>query len=298
MEKFDFLQGIFNITPTPFDDDGSVDEESLRSLTEFNILQGVDGMTILGVMGEASKVTDAERNRIIAKVIEVADGRIPICVGATHSGTDGAVEYARQAQSLGASALMVAPPKLGRSNDEALRRHYLTLAEAVEIPIVVQDHPPSSNVHMSVDLIVGLAQEAPLCRYLKLEDVPSAPKVSKVLAANPEIQIFGGSGGMMFLEELRHGANGCMTGFGFPDILVAIYRKFSSGDVDGATETFYRYCPLILFEAQEGISLAVRKEIYYRRGAIASPRARFPFMPVDEHTMADLDDLLTRLDLI
>ena len=137
-----------------------------------------------------------------------------------------------------------------------------------------------------------------MCRFVKLEDVPSPPKMSKVLAANSNVQIFGGSGGMMFLEELKHGAIGCMTGFGFPDILVEIYGMFSRGDVDGATEAFYRYCPLIRFEAQEGLSLAVRKQIYYLRGAIASPQARSPYMPVDDETLSDLDDLLTRLGLM
>jgi len=297
MPDFDYLQGVYNITPTPFHPDGSLDEESLATLTNFTIDQGVDGMTILGVMGETSKVTEAERDRIISGVLAAADGRIPICVGATHTGTDGCVAYSKRAQELGAKAVMVAPPKLGRANDEALRRHYLTVAEAIDIPIVVQDHPPSSNVIMSVDVIVRIAEEAPLCRFLKQEDDPTPPKIGRVLAANPDIQVFGGLGGMMFLEELKRGAIGCMTGFGFPKILVEIHRQFSKGDIDGATETFYRYCPLIRFEAQNGINLAIRKQVYYMQGAMASSQARFPYAPLDEGTQADLEDLIRRLDL-
>jgi 4-hydroxy-tetrahydrodipicolinate synthase len=297
MNPTDYLRGVYNITPTPFHPDGSLDTDGLVTLTNFTIDQGVDGMTILGVMGETSKVTDEERDQIIAGVLEAADGRIPICVGATHTGTLGCVAYSKRAQELGARAVMVAPPKLGRSNDEALRRHYLTVAEAIDIPIVVQDHPPSSNITMSVDFIARIAEEAPQCRYLKQEDDPTPPKISRVLAANPDIQVFGGLGGMMFLEELKRGAIGCMTGFGFPRILVEIFQKFSDGDIDGATDTFYRYCPLIRFEAQNGINLAIRKQIYHMQGAMASAQARAPFAPLDEGTQADLADLLTRLGL-
>ncbi|HRW04242.1 MAG TPA: dihydrodipicolinate synthase family protein [Caldilineaceae bacterium] len=292
----EYLKGIYNITPTPFHPDGSLDEPSLATLTKFNIDKGVDGMTILGVMGETSKVTDAERDRIIAGVLDAADD-LPICVGTTHTGTDGCVAYSKRAQELGAKAVMVAPPLLARSNEEAMRRHYLTVAEAIDIPVVVQDHPASSRVYMSVDFIVKLAEEAPQCNFLKLEDVPCPPKVAKARAAKPDMVIFGGLGGMMFLEELKSGADGAMTGFGFPDILVDIYRQYTSGDIDGATATFYRYCPLIRFEAQDGISMTLRKEIYARRGAIASAQARRPYMALDEGTLRDLDDLLTRLDL-
>jgi 4-hydroxy-tetrahydrodipicolinate synthase len=297
MADFSYLKGIYNITPTPFQPDGSLDEASLARLTKFTLKTGVDGMTILGVLGEAGKVSDAERTRIIATVIEAADGRLPICVGTSHSGTDQCIAYSRQAQEMGARAVMVAPPRLSRSSDAALRRHYLAVAGAVDIPVVVQDHPASSGVFMSVDFIAAIAEEAPHCRFLKLEDEPSPPKVSQVRKANPKVTIFGGLGGMMFLEELRHGAHGTMTGFAFPEILVEIYRKYSSGDIDGASEVFYRYCPLIRFENQPLINLALRKHIYHLRGAIASSRVRAPYMPVDEDTLADLNDLLSRLGL-
>ncbi len=150
---------------------------------------------------------------------------------------------------------------------------------------------------MTPELIAGLAQASPRLQHLKLEDEPSPMKVSQVLKLNPAVKIFGGLGGMMFLEELRHGAIGTMTGFAFPEILVKIYRAFAAGDIDGATETFYKYCPLIRFENQPRINLALRKHIYHLRGVLASPRVRAPFSPVDAETLADLDDLLRRLAL-
>jgi 4-hydroxy-tetrahydrodipicolinate synthase len=255
-------------------------------------------MTILGVLGEAGKVNASEREQIISTVIEVADDRIPICVGTTHSGTDVCIEYSKHAEALGAKAVMVAPPKLSRSSDAALRRHYLSVADAISIPIVVQDHPASSGVYMSIEFIAAIAEEAPRCQYLKLEDPPTPLKTSQVLAANPEVKVFGGLGGMMFLEELRHGAIGTMTGFAFPDILVNVYERFSSGDEDGATELFYRYCPLIRFENQPLINLPLRKQIYYMRGAIESPRVRSPFVALDQGTLDDLKDVMRRLNLL
>jgi 4-hydroxy-tetrahydrodipicolinate synthase len=292
------IAGVYNITPTPFHDDGALDLESLRRLTAFTRGKGVDGMTILGVLGEADKLTEAERDRVIATTIEAAGADFPICVGATHPGTDGCIAYCQRAQELGAKAVMVAPPRMARANDAALERHYRAVADAIDIPVVVQDFPPAvGGLLMSVELIARIGAASPRLRYLKLEDEPSPMKVSQIRAANPDIVVLGGLGGMMFLEELRHGAHGTMTGFGFPEILVDIHRRYTAGDVDGATEVFYKYVPLIRFENQPRINLAIRKHIYHRRGAIASPRARAPYAPVDAETLADLDDILRRLEL-
>ncbi|MGE3274057.1 MAG: dihydrodipicolinate synthase family protein [Vicinamibacterales bacterium] len=294
----DVLRGVFNITPTPFHPDSSLDEASLRRLTAFTRDTGVNGMTILGVLGEADKLTERERDVVITTTLEAAGSAFPICVGTTHAGTDGCIAFSRRAQALGAAAVMVAPPKLARANDQALERHYLAVADAIDIPVVVQDFPPAvGGITMSVELIATIAMKHARARYLKLEDEPAPMKVGQVRAASPDIVIFGGLGGMMFLEELRHGADGTMTGFAFPEILVDIHRRYTSGDIDGATEVFYRALPLIRFENQPRINLTIRKHIYHRRGAIASPRARAPFAAVDDQTLADLDDILRRLEL-
>ncbi|MGE0039671.1 MAG: dihydrodipicolinate synthase family protein [Vicinamibacterales bacterium] len=228
---FDYLQGVYNITPTPFHPDGGLDEDSLRRLTAFTRDKGVNGMTILGVLGEADKLTEPERDRVIAATMEAAGDGFPICVGTTHAGTDGCIALSRRAQALGAKAVMVAPPRMARANDQALVRHYVAVADAIDIPVVVQDFPPATGgILMSVDLIASIAAASPRCAFLKLEDEPSPMKVGQVHAANPGIVIFGGLGGMMFLEELRHGAAGTMTGFAFPEILVDIYRRYTAGD--------------------------------------------------------------------
>jgi 4-hydroxy-tetrahydrodipicolinate synthase len=162
---------------------------------------------------------------------------------------------------------------------------------------VVQDFPASSGVYMSPAFIGGLAQDVPSCRWLKLEDDPTAQKVSAILGANPDIGIFGGLGGNFMLEELQRGAIGMMTGFGFPEILVSIYRDFRSGEVERARDTFYRYLPLIRYENQTGLNLTLRKLIYQKRGAIDDASPRRPYPPLDATTLVELDALIEYLGL-
>jgi 4-hydroxy-tetrahydrodipicolinate synthase len=297
MHGMERLRGVWNIVPTPFADDGSLDEASIATLVDFVVARGVDGMTILGVMGEAARVSDTERERIIEATLAAAHGRLPICVGVTHAATDRAVAYARDAEARGAHSVMLAPPALSRPNDAAVRRHYFAVAEAVDLPIVVQDHPASSGVWMSAEFLASLAAESTKCRVVKLEEEPSPPKIRRLLAANPELAVLGGLGGIMLLEELRAGAAGTMTGFGFPEILVDIVRRFRAGDEAGARDAFYRACPLIRFENQPLLNLPIRKLVYQRRGAITSARVRAPGGALDAGTVADLDDLLTGLGL-
>jgi len=297
MQGIERLKGVWNIVPTPFQENGDLDEASIATLVDFVVGCGVDGMTILGVMGEAARLSDAERSAVIAATLAAAEGRVPVCVGVTHAATDRAVAYAREAQALGAHSVMLAPPALSRPNDAAVRRHYFAVAEAVDLPIVVQDHPASSGVWMSAEFLASLAGESTKCRVVKLEEEPSPPKIRRLLAANPELTVLGGLGGIMLLEELRAGAAGTMTGFGFPEILVDIVRRFFAGDQDGAREVFYRATPLIRFENQPILNLPIRKLVYQRRGAIASARVRAPGGALDPGTIADLDDLLVRLDL-
>jgi 4-hydroxy-tetrahydrodipicolinate synthase len=292
----DRLEGVWTIAPTPFSADGSLDLESLPGLTRFVAGCGVDGMTILGVLGEAGRLGDDERRAVIAGVLAAADG-LPVCVGVSHAGTDRAIAFAREAAAAGAHSVMLAPPALARPNDAALVTHYLAVAEAIEIPVVVQDHPASSGVHMTVDVLTTIAARAPSCRVIKLEDEPSPPKIGRLLAADPTLRILGGLGAIMLLEELRRGAVGTMTGFGFPELLVEIVGQFRAGDEAAARETFHRIMPLIRFENQPGLNLAIRKHIYRRRGAIASERLRAPGPVLDAGTIADLDAVLAAVGL-
>jgi 4-hydroxy-tetrahydrodipicolinate synthase len=182
-------------------------------------------------------------------------------------------------------------PKL---NSDAVVRHYEALAAAVDIEIVVQDYPPISGFAMEPWLLARIASEIPRARTIKLEDPPTPFKTSRILQAcgNTEVRIFGGLGGVFLLEELMAGATGAMTGFAYPEILVQIVSLYRAGKIDEAADVFYRAVPLMRFEFQEGIGMAIRKEVLHRRGALASPATRAPAATLDATTRAALDRVL------
>ena len=190
---------------------------------------------------------------------------------------------------------MVSPPRMPKLNSEAVVRHFSTLAAAVDIEIVVQDYPPISGYAMEPALLARIAREIPRARTIKLEDPPTPFKTSRILdqADGLDLRIFGGLGGVFLLEELLAGATGAMTGFAFPEILVRIVKLFRGGDVDGAADVFYRAVPLMRFEFQEGIGMAIRKEVLRRRGALASAATRAPAAGLDATTRAALDRVMT-----
>lgn len=291
------IGGVWNIVPTPFLPDGDLDEPSLSTLADFVVATGVNGMTILGVLGEAAKLGDDERARVSDGILAATAGRIPVCVGVSHASTHRAVAYARQAERAGAHSVMLAPPPLARPTDAALRRHFLAVTEAITIPVVVQDHPASSGVLMSVEFMAALAEEAPRAGIVKLEEEPSPPKVSKLRELAPGVSIVGGLGGGMLLEELAAGSDGTMTGFGFPEVLVAIVGRWFAADRDGAARLFDRFATLIRFENQPFANLAIRKHVYQRRGAIAHATVRQPAGTLAPVTVEALDWLLRRLGL-
>jgi 4-hydroxy-tetrahydrodipicolinate synthase len=295
--RTDQLCGVWNIVPTPFHPDEELDLESLRTLTDFVVRSGVDGMTILGVLGEGAKVSDAERSAIIDVTLEQAQGRVPVCVTVSAASGYRAAEYAREAEAAGAHSVMLSAPPLARPNDDAVRRHYLRVAEAVPaLPVVIQDLP-TLGVWMTAELIGRMGEEAPNLRVVKLEEEPTAPKVGRLLAANPNLRVLGGLGGEMLLEELRRGAVGTMTGFGYPEILVEIVRDYRAGNEKAASDRFSRYMPLIRFENQQLLNLPIRKRIYMKRGAIASDKVRAPGPALDPQTISDLETLLRALEL-
>jgi len=189
---------------------------------------------------------------------------------------------------------MVSPPRMPKLNSEAVVRHYKALAEAVDIEIVVQDYPPISGFAMEPGLLARIAKEIPRARTIKLEDPPTPFKTSRIIeaAGDTPVRIFGGLGGVFLLEELLAGATGAMTGFAFPEILVQIVTLFRNGRVEEAADVFYRTVPLMRFEFQEGIGMAIRKEVLHRRGALASPTTRAPGATLDQTTRDALDRVM------
>lgn len=291
------LQGFFTITVTPFNEDSSLDVKSVKTYTEHQLSKGVHGMTILGIMGEVGKLTEKERNQVMEATLEQNKGRVPIVVGCSASSTIIAVQYAKQAEAAGASAVMVAPPqKIG--NETLLLQHYAKIAENISIPIVLQDEPVTTQVILKPNFIAKAGQEIDLIKYVKLEEAPTPMKIRNVLAKNPDLKIFGGLGGVHFYSELCSGAVGTMTGFAFPEVLVKTYELFAAGKKEESRAYFYHYLPLLVYEAQLGMGgVAIRKETYKLRGAIASGTVRFPSVPIDKQTMEELKAMVPFLGL-
>ena len=290
------FQGVLPILPTPFTDQGDIDETSLRRLIDFELEVGVHGVSILGFMGEAHKLALDERRRVIAIVVDQAGGQIPTWVGVRAFGAAGAIEQAREAQDLGAQAVFVAP--IGVQNDAVLFEFYQTVADALAIPVVIHDFPESFKTMLSPPLIARMATEIEVVQYIKLEEQPVLDKISRIGAlAGGQIGIFGGLGGEYFLEELQRGANGIMTGFAFPEVLVGIYEAFRRGDHAEAAAIFDRYVPLIRYEFQPKIGLALRKFTYHRRGIIDTTYVRPPGMQLDEITQKELTAIVNRVGL-
>ncbi len=288
--------GVYPILPTPFTEDLEVDESSLRRLVDFQLDAGVHGMAILGFMGEAHKLVDGEREQVVRTVVHQASGRVPVWVGVRALGTRPAVEQARQAERLGASAVFVAP--VGVQDDGVLYSFYRQVADAIRLPVMLHDYPDSFNIVLSPGLIAKLALEVPGIQGIKLEDPPVGPKISRVKAlAGEDVRIFGGLGGLYFLEELGRGAAGIMTGLAYPEILMAVYTRFADGDTAGAARIFDRCLPYIRYEFQPKIGLALRKYVYWKRGVIASPAVRHPGSTLDPLTAGELEAILARVGL-
>jgi 4-hydroxy-tetrahydrodipicolinate synthase len=292
------LHGVCTIALTPFTGEGDLDEESIDSLAGFYLNSGVHGVTILGIMGEAHKLSDTERQAVTDRYVSAIGGRVPVVVGCSAVATRIVVERARAAEEAGAAAVMVAPPNNQRSLDLVFE-HYRRVAEVVSVPVVVQDEPVNTGVVMPAPFIARLVDEIEGCRHVKLEEAPTTIKISALLNyAKTEVGVFGGLGGMYFYEELARGAAGIMTGFAYPHVLVETYRRFVEGEKREAQEYFFRYLPLIRFEAQLGVGgVGIRKEILKLRGVISSSHVRFPAPALDEETLRELEDLVEVLGL-
>jgi 4-hydroxy-tetrahydrodipicolinate synthase len=295
------LRGVCHIMITPFTPDERVDTASLRRVAAAAVDAGAAGLVPLGIMGEAHKLLDRERDEVLAAVVAEARGRVPVIAGCSGESTVVTVERVQAAQQQGADAVMVAPPRNVKA-PELLLAHYEAVAKAAEVPVVIQDEPVTTGVELPVALIGQLLDVvqagASGVGLVKVEETPSPAKITRVLGQRPHAACFGGLGGVFFLEELGRGAVGTMTGFALPELLVRIYRHWAAGETDAAREVFYRHLPLIRFEAQLGVGgVAIRKQLFAQRGIIASPTVRGPAAGVDQQTLTELLDLLSHLDL-
>ncbi|MBP2171352.1 4-hydroxy-tetrahydrodipicolinate synthase [Erwinia toletana] len=295
--------GVCIISATPFTDNGELDLVSTDTLTDFYLQQGVSGITILGMMGEASKLTEEESLLFMRRVLARVKGRVPVVVGVSHASHQHVKRLSDSAMEAGAAGVMLAPiPNL--KTDEQISQYYLTLAEWLgrDVPICLQDFPQSTGVHTSVAVILRLIEALPQLVMLKHEDLPGLRKLSQVREQSAarglrRISILVGNGGLFLPQEMRRGADGAMTGFAYPEMLVQVCALFQAGKPEAAEDLFDIYLPLLRHEFQFGIGLALRKETLRRRGVIRSATVRQPGPVLDGTDLRELGQLIARLEL-
>ncbi|WP_410813367.1 dihydrodipicolinate synthase family protein [Micromonospora sp. 067-2] len=290
------LRGTWYISPTPFTDQNHVDEDSLTRLVDAATEWGVDGITILGVMGEAADLTAAERDSVLTTVARAASGRLPFAVGCSAPSAAVVRAHVARAVEAGAAAVMISAPTLLRDTDQ-IAAFYRAATTGSEVPVIVQDEPAATGVTLPVSALLA-ALDASGSTVVKLEDPPTPPKISKLLAARPELTVFGGLGGVSAYGELRRGAAGTMTGFAYPEILRDIRLAHESGDLARAAAVNDRYLPYLVYEGQPRVGLGIRKEVLRRRGVLATARSRALNPLPDETTLRELDEVLARVGLV
>ena len=294
-------KGVYVIAATPFTETGAVDGASVDSLTDFYLGQGVHGMTVLGVMGEAPKLTDSEQTALMQRYIRRVDGRVPVIVGVSNPGIDNLANLAKASMDAGADGVMIAGISGLKTDEQVLGYFDKVMAKLDDdTPVCLQDYPPTTTVYMSNTVINTLIADHPRIKMFKHEDCPGHRKLSAIRNA-PETQglrrvsILTGNGGLYVPQEMRRGADGIMTGFAFIGALVKVYELFAAGDLEAAEDLFDLYLPLIRHEQQFGFGLALRKETLRRFGALAYPAARAPGPAMDADDMTELDSLFARL---
>lgn len=293
-------RGVYLIAVTPFKDNGDIDYESTDRMVDFYLECGVDGLTLLGVLGEAPKLTAQESSDFVARVLKRVNGQVPVIVGASAPGFAAMKALSERVVDMGADGVMVAAAA-GLRTDDQIRAYFAMVSETLgSIPWVLQDHPNSTGVQISTPVLIDLLAQSESCVMLKHEDSPGLAKLGAIRAAEKtrglrRVSILTGNGGGLFLpEELVRGADGAMTGFAYPEMMVDVCKAFEQGEIERAFDLYDAYMPLARYEQQAGIGLAVRKHLMFKRGVIASEKVRRPGPVLSPSDIADIERLVRR----
>jgi 4-hydroxy-tetrahydrodipicolinate synthase len=293
--------GVYAIAATPFLPNGAIDWASVDTLTDFYLNCGVDGLTILGIMGEAGKLDAQESLELAARIITRVKG-LPIIVGVSNPSFAAMRALAREAIGLGAKAVMIAPPNHLRT-DESILTYFKQAVEAIgeDIPFVLQDYPLLLSVQMTPKLIRAIVQECPSCIMLKHEDWPGLEKITQLRGFEKEgtmrhLPLLTGNGGLFLDFEMARGADGANTGYAYPDMLVQLVKFAKAGERDKAHDLFDAHLPLLRYEQQPNIGLSVRKYILQKRGAITYEMQRKPGGTLTTTAKQEVDYLMQRLE--
>ncbi len=291
----DQSRGVYIVTQTPFDEGGKIDLPSVDSLVDFYVEHGADGLTVLGVAGEAGKLTPDEASAVAQRFIQRAEGK-PVIVGVSNPGIAQLRDLTAKVMDMGAAGVMIAPPN-GLRTEEELFAYFAGVFEQIgDVPTVLQDFPFSTGTWMSVPSILTLIERHPQIQLLKEEDLPSITKITKLRASQGRrIAILTGNNAMFLPLELGRGIDGPMAGFSHPEMLSGVYRLFKEGRIEEANDLFDRYLPLLSYENQSQWGVAVRKEILRRRGAIRHATMRQPGPKLTSVDMGEIDMLVRRV---
>jgi len=289
-------KGVFTIAATPFLPDGAIDFDSIDRMVDSYQQMGANGLTILGMMGEAGKLSAAEAAAVATRVIRRA--AVPVIVGVSAPGFAAMQALAEAAMAAGAAGVMVAPP-MGLRTDDQILGYFRNAARTLgPIPFVLQDFPLATDVQIAPSVILSIVADCPTCVMLKHEDWPGLEKISALRHASDagarRISILCGNGGMFLPEELGRGADGAMTGFGYPRMMAQIITAHDAGDADGARDILDAYLPMMRYEAQPGLGLAIRKYSLAKQGIIAHPTLRQPGPALSTAAVSEIDVLAER----
>lgn len=293
-------EGVFVISATPFTDDLALDVDGIDRLVQFYIEAGATGLTVLGMMGEAAKLSSAESQLAVGRFIAAARG-LPVVVGVSAAGFSAMAELTKAVMDQGAAGVMVAPPPALRTDDQILA-YYQMVGETLggDVPVVLQDFPLSTSVQISTGVLLRIFETVPSIKMLKHEDWPGLAKIEALRSAQAKgarrVSILCGNAGVFLPEEMERGADGAMTGFAYPEMMRDIVRLGGAGEMEGALDIFDAYLPLIRYEQQPGLGLAVRKYVLQKRGAIASAAMRRPGPKLSASDIADIERLVARQD--
>lgn len=291
-------KGVFVIAVTPFTDTMVVDTASVDSMVDFYFDKGADGLTILGMMGEAPKLTQNEALDITRQTLK-RSGDKPVVVGVSAPGLAAIEELTKAVMDMGAAGVMVAPPGSLKTDDQIFT-YYQNVVDAIgsDVPVVLQDFPLVTGIHISSSLLGRIVEAMPSIVMLKHEDWPGLAKISDIRNAEAKgrrrLSVLCGNGGVFLPEEMERGADGAMTGFAFPEMMVDVVRLAGNGEMERALDLFDAYLPLVRYEQQPGLGLAVRKYTLAKRGAIASATQRRPGAVLAPKAVAEVERLIAR----
>ncbi len=292
--------GTFAIAPTPFFDDGRIDEASIDRLSDFYTEVGCDGVTVLGILGEAPKLETAEAEQVATRFVKRAS-KLQVIVGVSAPGLNALRTLAHKSMDAGAAGVMIAPPSNLRT-DEQIITYFKQAAEAIgdDVPWVLQDYPLTLTVVMTPSVIRSIVMNSPTCVMLKHEDWPGLEKITALRGFQKdgslrELSILTGNGGTFLDFEMERGADGAMTGYAFPEMLIDVVNLSRQGKRDAAHDLFDAHLPLVRYEQQPGVGLSVRKYVLQKRGIIAHAAQRKPGALITPTAKAEVDYLLSRV---